>query len=165
MKKIIVISIIFGIIVIILLCFVIYPLLNEVRKNSQEFILAKKELVSFKAETEEFEQSKEVYRSLKTDLEKIDQLFINSDVPIDLIKFWRETAKDSGLLIDISPILLEAGETVLWDSIGFRLDLIGSFSNFLKFLEKIETAPYLIEIQNLSAKTSNQFLTIKVYIK
>lgn len=165
MKKIIVVSIIFGIIVIILLCFVIYPLLSGVKKNSQEFILAKKELVSFKAETEEFEQSKEVYRSLKTDLEKIDQLFINPDVPIDLIKFWRETAKDSGILIDISPTSLGAKETVLWDSIGFRLDLIGSFSNFLKFLEKIETAPYLIEIQNLSAKSSKQFLTIKVYIK
>jgi len=165
MKKIIVVSIIFGIIVIILLCFVIYPLLSRVKKNSQEFILAKKELVSFKAETEEFEQSKEVYRSLKTDLEKIDQLFINPDVPIDLIKFWRKTAKDSGTLIDISPTSLGAKETVLWDSIGFRLDLIGSFSNFLKFLEKIETAPYLIEIQNLSAKSSKQFLTIKVYIK
>ena len=165
MKKIIVTSIIFGIVVIILLSFVVYPLLSGVRKNSQEFILAKKELVSFKAETEEFEQSKEVYRSLKTGLEKIDQLFISSDVPIDLIKFWREAAQNSGLLIDISPISLGAKETALWDSIGFRLSLIGSFSNFLKFLEKIETAPYLIEIQNLSAKNSKQFLTIKVYIK
>lgn len=165
MKKIIVTSIIFGIVIIILLCFVIYPLLDGVRKNSQELILAKKELVSFKAETEEFEQSKKVYGSLKADLEKIDELFINSDVPIDLIKFWRETAGDSGLLIDISPTSFGAKETVLWDSIGFRLDLIGSFSNFLKFLEKIETAPYLIEIQNLSAKNLKQSLTIKVYIK
>lgn len=165
MKKIIVISIIFGIIVIILLFFVIYPLLSGVKKNSQEFILAKKELISFKAETEEFEQSKKAYGSLKADLEKIDELFINPDVPIDLIKFWRETAKDSSLSIDIFPTSLGASETALWDSIGFRLSLIGSFSNFLKFVEKIETASYLIEIQNLSAKNSKQFLTIKVYIR
>ena len=165
MKKIIVISIIFGIVVIILLCFVIYPLLSGVKKNSQDLILAKKELISFKAETEKFEQSKKVYGSLKTDLEKIDELFIDSDVPINLIKFWRKTAEDSGLLIDISPTSLEVSETVLWASIGFRLNLIGSFPKFLKFLEKIETALYLIEIQNLSAKGSEQFLTIKVYIK
>jgi len=165
MKKIIVISIIFGIVAIILLCFVIYPLLSGVKKNSQDLILAKKELISFKAETEEFEQSKKVYGSLKTDLEKIDELFIDSDVPINLIKFWRKTAEDSGLLIDISPTSLEVSETVLWASIGFRLNLIGSFPKFLKFLEKIETALYLIEIQNLSAKGSEQFLTIKVYIK
>ncbi len=165
MKKIITISVIFGIIIVILFSFVIYPLLNGVKKNSQELILAKKELVSFKTKTKEFEQSKKAYGSLKTDLEKIDELFINSDVPIDLIKFWRETAKDSGLLIDISPTSLEVSETVLWNSIGFRLSLIGPFSDFLEFLEKIETAPYLIEIQNLSAKTSKQFLTIKVYIK
>jgi len=165
MKKIIVISIIFGIVVIILLCFVIYPLLSGVKKNSQDLILAKKELISFKAETEKFEQSKKVYGSLKTDLEKIDELFIDSDVPVNLIKFWRKTAEDSGLLIDISPTSLEVSETVLWDSIGFRLNLIGSFPKFLKFLEKIETALYLIEIQNLSIKGSEQFLTIKVYIK
>ena len=165
MKKIIVISIIFGAVTAILLYLVVYLVLSGVKKNSQELIFAKKELVSFKTETEEFERSKEVYRSLKTDLEKMDQLFINPDVPIDLVRFWRETAKDSNLLIDISPTSLGAEETVLWDSIGFRLSLIGPFSNFLKFLEKIETSLYLIEIQNLSAKSSKQFLTIKVYIK
>jgi len=164
-RKIIVISIIFGAVSLCLIFLVIYPLLKGVKKNSQELILAKKELVSFKTKAEEFEQFKKVYGSLKTDLEKIDELFINSDVPIDLVKFWRETAKDSGLSIDISPTPLEDKETALWDSIGFRLNLSGSFSGFSKFLEKIETAPYLIEIQNLSVKTSEQFLTIKVYIK
>ncbi len=164
-RKIIVISIVFGAVTLSLIFLVIRPLLSGVKKNSQELILAKKELVSFKTKSKKFEQSKKVYVSLKTDLEKIDELFINSDVPIDLIKFWRETAKDSGLLIDISPTSLETSETALWDSIGFRLSLTGYFSDFLKFLEKIETAPYLIEIQNLSAKTFKQFLTIKVYIK
>lgn len=52
MKKLIVISIIFGIAAIILLCFVIYPLLSGVKRNSQELILAKKELVSFETKTE-----------------------------------------------------------------------------------------------------------------
>ena len=165
MKKTAVISIIFEVIITILFCFVIYSLLSGVRNNSQELILAKRELVLFKTKTEEFEQCKEAYGGLKTDLEKIDELFINPDVPVDLIKFWRKTANDSGLLIDISPTSVEATETTSWDSIGFRLSLIGSFSNFLRFLEKIETAPYLIEIQNLSAKNSKQFLTIKVYIK
>jgi len=165
MKKIIIISIVFGAVSLSLIFLVICPLLKGIKKNSQELILAKKELVSFKTKAEEFEQSKEICGGLKTDLEKIDELFINPDVPIDLIKFWRKTAEDSDLLIDISPVSLKTEETVLWDSIGFRLSLIGSFSDFSKFLEKIETAPYLIEIQNLSAKTSEQFLTVKVYIK
>jgi len=165
MKRINIISIIFGLMVIGLFCFAIYFLLSGVKKNSEELILAKRELVSFKTKTEEFEQSKEVYKSLKTELEKIDELFVNPDVPIDLIKFWRETAENSNLSIDISPTSLKTSEAVLWDSMGFRLSLIGSFPDFLKFLEKIETAPYLIEIQNLSAKGFEQSLTIKVYIK
>jgi len=172
-KKIIVISVFFGIVIIILISFVIYPLFKGIKKNSQDFILARKELVSSKAEAEKFEQFREIYPSLKKDLEKVDELFINPEVPIDLIKFWRDTAEDVGVSIDIFPTSLEPTETMPWDFLGFRLTLIGSFPDCLKFLEKTETGPYLIEIYDLSAKKYEQpsfgdvrtNLTVKVYTK
>ncbi len=172
-KKIIVISVFFGIVIIILISFVVYPLFRGIKKNSQDFILARKELISSKSETEKFEQFKEIYVSLQKDLEKIDELFINPEVPIDLIRFLREIAKDAGISIDISPSPLETTETASWDSIGFRLTLTGPFPDCLKFLEKIETGPYLIEIYDLSSKKYEEFfvrdvrtnLTIKVYTK
>lgn len=149
-KKIIIFSIIFGLISLTLVCFVIYPLFKEIKENSGEFISSKKELALSKNETEKFGEIKEVYKNLEADLEKIDKLFIDSEVPVELIKFWEDIAKDSGLFINISPTSLTTAEGETWKSMGFQITLSGSSSNFLKFLEKTETGPYLIEIKNLA---------------
>lgn len=151
-KKIIIFSLIFGIITLVLINFVICSLLEGIKKDSEEFIAAKKELILSKGETGKFEQFKETYKELEPDLEKIDKLFVDPEVPIDLIEFWEKTAIDSELSINISPALLKALETDPWHSVGFQIALVGPFPDFLKFLEKIENAPYLIEIQNLIVK-------------
>jgi len=159
-KKIIIFSIIFGLISLALVCFVIYPLFKEIKKNSGELISLKRELALSKNETEKFGEIKEVYENLEADLEKIDKLFIDSEVPVELIQFWETIAKDSGLLINISPTSSTTAEGETWDSIGFQITLSGSSSNFLEFLEKTETGPYLIEIQNLVVKkiTGGEFV-------
>ena len=168
-KKIIIFSVIFGIATIAIVGFIIRPLFKGIERSSEELITAKKELILSQEEAGKFEQFKEIYRGLEPDLEKINQLFVDSEIPIDLIKSWEEEARDSELSIKISPIFLETAETDPWNSIGFQLRLIGPFPNFLKFLEKTETSPYLIEIQNLTAEKSAQgvstTLTVKVYTK
>ncbi len=163
-KKIIIFSIIFGLISLALVCFVIYPLFKEIKKNSSEFVALKKELAMSKNETEKFGEVKEIYKNLEPDLKKIDKLFTNSEVPIELIQFWEAIAKDSGLFVDILPAPLKTVEGETWGSIGFQITLAGSSSNFLKFLEKTETGPYLIEIQNLIVKkTAGEELRPKGY--
>jgi len=147
-KKTLTISIIFGI-ALVLIVFFIYFLFAEIKKNSQDLILAKKELISLQAKIENLQNFKEIYKTLEPDLEKIDLMLIDLEVPIDFIKFLEKTGEDSGVLIDISPISIRKIETDPWPSIGFQIALTGSFPNCLKFLEKIETSPYLIEIQNL----------------
>ena len=151
-KKIIIISIIFGIISSALVIFGVYPLVNGIKKNSEELIGVKKELILFKEEIGKFSELREVYAKLEPDLEKTDKLFIDPEVPIDLIRFWENMAADSGLLINISPIDTKTEEGAKWKSMGFEVTLAGSFPNFLKFLEKTESAPYLIEIQNLTIR-------------
>lgn len=155
-KKIIIFSVIFGIAAIAIVGFIIRPLFKGIEKSSEELITAKKELILSQEEAGKFEQFKEIYKGLKPDLEKINQLFVDPEIPIDLIKFWEKEARDSELSIKISPIFLEVAETDPWNSIGFRLSLIGSFPDFLKFLEKTETSPYLIEIQNLTVEGLDQ---------
>jgi len=174
-KKIIIFSAIFGLAVIVMVGFIIYPLLKGIEKSSEEFIAAKKELILSKEEARKFEQFEEIYKELEPDLEKINQFFVDSDIPIDLIKFWEKEARDSKLSIKISPISSKTAKTDPWNSIRFRLSLVGSFPNFLKFLEKTEMSPYLIEIQNLTVEKLSQeeldskdvsiALVIKVYTK
>lgn len=151
-QKILLNSAIFGAVILVLIIFLIHPLFKEIKKNSEDLILAKKELIFLQAKIENLEEFKEIYRALEPDLEKIDLLFIDPGVPIDFIKFLEKTGVDSRVSINISPISIKKSKIDPWSLMGFQITLAGSFSNCLKSLEKIETAPYLIEIQNLNIR-------------
>jgi len=151
-KQIILISVGFGIILLLIVAFVICPLFEGIGTASSDFILAKKELSLSESELEKSEQFKGAYAKLETDLNKISQLFANPEVPIDLIEFWEKLAGQSQLSIDIAPVSLAAKKEDVWGFLGFRINLEGSFQDFLKFLQKTESGPYLSEVQNLSVK-------------
>lgn len=173
MKKIILISIVFGLITLSLVFIGIFPLFQEIKKSSEALIALRAELTLLQDRDKKIEQLKRSYKELEPSLEKIDKLFFDPETPIDLIEFWEKLASSSGLSIKISPVSLKTLESDPWNSIGFQLSLTGltgSFSNFMKFLEKIERGPYLIEIQNLSIQKLNEgdfniSLVTKVYTK
>lgn len=168
MKKIIVFSVIFGLVSLALIIFGVYPLSKGIKKNSEELIVQRKELILAEAGTGKLNRLKEISKKIEPDLEKINGLFIDPEIPIDLIKFFEKTAQDSKLLMDISLAGFKTAENDPWGSLGFQIILAGSFSNFSKFLEKIENGPYLIEIQNLAIKRLTEeeiraTLAIKVF--
>ncbi len=133
----------------LLVSFVIVPLFRRIEKNLAELINIKKELVMSERQAGKFEQFRDMYKEMEPDLDKIDQLFVDPDVPINLIEFWEKTASDCNLLISVSPASLKQEKNDSWDSIGFQINLTGSFVDFSKFLEKTEANSYLIEAQSL----------------
>ncbi|PIR71899.1 MAG: hypothetical protein COU42_03110 [Candidatus Nealsonbacteria bacterium CG10_big_fil_rev_8_21_14_0_10_36_24] len=153
-KEIILISVVFGILTLLLIVFLVYPFLKDIQQVSDELILLREKLFLAKSEFEKSEQFKQGYKGLESDLNKIQQFFINPEVPIDLIEFWEKTAAGAGLSINIVPTSLSAValESEPWSSLIFRLNLTGSFPNFLKFLQKTERGPYLIEVQDINVK-------------
>ena len=171
-KKILIASIIFGLIALLLICFVVFPLLKGIKEDSEEIIALKKDLILFQNKINNFEKAIESYANMESSIERIEGLFIDPKIPIGLIEFWEKIARDSGISIEISPVSLRSSETDPWNSIGFQLTLTGFSPNFLEFLEKIETSPHLIEIQNLNVKKTeieasennvNVILIAKIY--
>jgi len=126
--------------------------LKEIRANSQELISLKSELASFQKETENLNKLKVVYQNYQSNLAKIDQIFIDPEVPIEFFNFLDKNASLSQLKIEISPVSKRETETESSPSLFFQISTSGSFLNFLKFLEKLENAPYLIDILNLNVK-------------
>ncbi len=155
-KKIIFTSGILGIISLIFIFLIICPLLNNIKKNSEALISQKRELASLEGEIENLKNFGKIYQAQHENLEKIDKLFIDPEIPTDIIKFvgfLRKIAEDSQISIDISsPTPKKEIAADPWPSITFQVALKGKFSDFGKFLEKIETGPYLIEILNLNAR-------------
>jgi len=150
-KKIFFSLIIFGIISVLLIFLMIYPLLKEIKKDSEDFISQKEKLISLKEEIKNFKKIESLYKTYQPNLDKIESLFINPEFPVEFISFLEENAEKSQLKIEISP-LAGKKETEPWPSLFFKIKTSSSFTNFLKFLERLESSFYLIEISDLNIK-------------
>lgn len=149
-RKIYISLIIFSGLSILLSVFLIYPLLSEIEEKSQDFLSQKEKLMVLEKKVENLEKFRMIFPEISANLEKIDDLFVNQKMPIDFISFLERTSQNSQLTLKISPAPPLKIEKDPWPSISFQLISTGSFPNFLKFLEKLESSFYLIEIQNLS---------------
>lgn len=161
--------VVFIVFIVLMIVFVINPLYQEAKEKSQELVNQKKQLSILETKIGNLERFKILYKSLEDILEKIDNLFVDSEVPVEFITFLETTADNSNLIIDISPGSSGKFGKDPWPSIIFKTSLTGEFPNFLKFMEKLENSQYLIEIQNLAVnkKTTGVegTLTIKVFVK
>jgi Tfp pilus assembly protein PilO len=144
--------IIFILLAILLILFVIYPLLKEIKINSEEFISKKQSLTLLEKKIENLRQYQTTWREIEPNLERIDKLFIDPELPVEFISFLEKTASDCELSVEISPFSGQKTTNDPWPSLLFQIKTTASFSKFLKFLEKLENSPYLIEIQNLNVK-------------
>lgn len=173
-KNITIFLIIWSTIVLVFIIFLIYPLFNEIRGASQNFISQKNRLLELEIRAENFRELQQIYKIYQPDFKKIDQLFINAEEPINFIEFLEEEAILAQISIEMLPFPPKEDDP--WPSMDFRLTLEGPFPNFLKFLERLESSIYLIEILNLHLKRLNEDLNedegnieatllIKVYTK
>lgn len=140
---------IFGAIIGILILVIISFILQGIQKSSQELISQKKELILFEQNEKNLENIRGQYNVHQQNLEKINNFFIDPALPIEFIRFLEKSAFDSQASINVS----SAKEIIEPEpAFSFNTSLAGSFSNFLKFIDKLENAPYLIEITNLNIK-------------
>lgn len=160
-KKTAVSLVIFGIIILIFIVLVIHPLFEAIRVDSQNLIFQKNRKAELVLKTENIKEFQKNYKDYQSNLKKISDLFINSAEPINFIEFLEKEAANSQLSIKIAPFPPRETEEDPWPSMNFQLTLTGPFPNFLKFLEKLESSNYLIEILNLNVPT----LSIKAYAR
>ncbi len=141
---------IFIVLILLTVVFVIFPLSREIKSNSRELVFQKESSTALQAKILNLEKFKVLRKSLEEFLEKTQGLFVNSSLPIEFINFLETISGRCQVQIEISPPSAGKIEKDPWPSLTFQISLTGSFSNFLKFLEKLENSPYLVEIQNVN---------------
>ncbi|HDL75139.1 MAG TPA: hypothetical protein ENH06_02060 [bacterium] len=161
---------------IIFIVFLINPLFKKINENSKIYVSQENIFVNLEKKAKNINNFQSYYKKYKKEIEKIDLLFINSNEPIEFIKFLETEAQASNIHLEMSPSSLRKLKNEPWSFLSFQLILKGSFSNISMFLEKLESAPYLIKIENFTLKKSSQIkkeetknltatLLIKVYSK
>lgn len=147
--------IIFVVLIVLMVVFVIYPVLKGVQGDSEKLSLQKTNLLVLEDKIENLKKYKTDNKNFEEILKETDILFVDSKVPIKFISFLETTSRNCALGIEISPSSSKQLEKDIWPSLAFQIVAKGSFPNILKFIEKLEAGPYLIEVQNFSAgKTS-----------
>jgi len=165
-KKIYLSIAIFGIISTLLVVFVVSPLFKEIKAISQNLFLKKNKIAYLREERENIKKIENLYKAYQPDLDRIENLFIDPEIPIEFIGFLEKTAAGSQIKLEISSMTRAAAkggdeqssattkktEQEPWQSLSAQLLVTGSFSNFSKFLHKLENGPYLIEVLDLNTK-------------
>lgn len=146
-RKIFFISITLVLIAFSLMLLLVISLTKDIKRNSQEFVLQRRALTLLERQFQEFENFEKNSAFYQSNLEKLDKLFLNPEVPVDFIQFLEQETGNLGILIKIFPSIITSRETDPWESIGFQILLTGSFPSCLKFLEKLQVSPWLLEVQ------------------
>lgn len=143
--------------VLTLIVFLIYPVLRDIKNSSKEILLNKIKVISINEQNRELNNFKKRYNNYVHNLEKVDQLFVDSKDPVSFIKFLEKTANDSGISTDIKlDISLSAKGFNDWPVVVSNISATGEFLNILKFSEKLDTSPYLMRTKNIIIKKSSQ---------
>lgn len=152
-NKIYIIVVFFGLITLFLFVFLVFPFFKNIKNNSDNLFSKKQSIAIFKNQATEVENFKKKYDEYRPNLERIDQLFIDLENPVDFIEFLEKTASSSGIEseISLSPYSLKQEDEF---SITFQFFSSGNFLKILEFTKALESGPYLIEIKNLIIKNS-----------
>lgn len=135
---------------ILMVGFVIFPLFDQIKDNSKELISQKKMSLELETKIANLEKFKDIHIDLQYFLNQVDDLFVDSRVPIEFISFLEGASQEFQIESEILSVSEKRIEKDFWPHLTFQVVSSGFFPDFLKFLEKIENGPYLIELQNMT---------------
>ncbi|TSC75836.1 MAG: hypothetical protein G01um101430_6 [Parcubacteria group bacterium Gr01-1014_30] len=170
-KKTYISIVVFSVISLLLIALVVYPLLGGIKENSTQLLEAKNKLLSSAVEEDLYLEAQELYKKRLPDLERMTQVFIDPDVPLELINFLEREATTSAVQIEITSIAKKADKKDLWPSLLVQISAQGPFPNFLRFLERLENGTYLIEVSDITVRKladgpgTKVVVSIKVYTR
>ncbi|MBU0546996.1 MAG: type 4a pilus biogenesis protein PilO [Patescibacteria group bacterium] len=141
-----------------LIVFGIYYLWIDINNSSSKLASQKGLSANIDSEIQNIEKFKKLYPTINPNLEKASDLLSNYEAPVEFMKFLEAVAYDCQLSTTVTALNQSKGQdkTSVWPFLPFQLKSLGSFTNFYKFLDKIESGPYLVEIQNLKIDRINE---------
>ncbi len=148
-KKVWISILIFLVIVAIFFFLPIRLLLLSIAKDAEELFEQKANSLIREKEVENLQSNKAFYENHQVDLSGVESQLVYADMPIDLITFLEDGALLSGVKISISPGVVGAQEKDTWPTFDLLLSVEGSSSGLLKFLNKLESGQYFIDITSL----------------
>ncbi len=139
----------FFLVALFLILFFIWPLEKAIKKNSEKLIALKENLVALQEDLKNIQELKKTEGKIKKTKEKIETLFIDKEVPVKFIHFLEALSQNYQLSLELFPIIQKKSQNEPWEPLNFQVNVTGPFPNVVRFLEKIETGPFLVRVEAL----------------
>ncbi len=152
-QKILIAVVCCGVLTTLFLGGVLYPVFQGVLEDHKKVLEHKKELLQLVEDKKNSREFEMVGSQYVKELMQLENLFVDSETPIAFFRFLDETAASFRLRIEKVPGPTQRGEGDLWPSFDVRLAGGGLYPDFMAFLQKIENAPYLLEVKTLTLST------------
>lgn len=164
-KKIYFIFFLWVVIFFLLLKFGVIFFAGEFKTFSQDIASQKKAQGLLESRIKDFTNFQKNYSFYQPIFEKLENSFVDKEAPIEFIEFLEKEANDANLAIKISPSTVNSKEKENWIPIGFQILLQGNFSNGLRFLERLEQCPWLVEILRVNIEKIPENNNIKLTLE
>lgn len=141
-------AIVFLAVIFALTLFVFRPLWLKIKEKSQSLAESESTLEALGEQLDIFQQFQTnslVYQEYTLIL---DNFFIQQSAPIRFMEFIESQAAEVGLSLDVQALTLHQPNQQ--DDFGFRLKVEGPYPGALKFLSRLEEAPWLIDLPQLT---------------
>jgi|AntAceMinimDraft_16_1070373.scaffolds.fasta_scaffold07578_2 hypothetical protein len=151
-----------AIIFFLLFLFCVIPVYKSIVETSEQLASLRQELASVESLSKNFDDFENNFLSYEQGLEEMKNLlereaFIDPEIPISFINFFKEQASDFNLVLKISPAGFQEKEDGVWDYMNFRIEGTGRFVDIMRFLEKLENGRWLIGETNISISRQEEF--------
>lgn len=135
----------------IFLVFAVFPLLKSIAKTTEVLQTQKQKFSELEASQKALEDFRR-FKTANTDqFSKLKSFLVDTENPSSFFAFLENLADSQLFSLRIVPQEPKTIPGDLWPSIDFQVSSRTSFPKLFAFLEKLETGPYLLSIQNLQA--------------
>ena len=162
----------FAVCSVIFLWAFVYPVFHGVLEDYKKVLAHKKEILQLKEDANSTRELEMLSVQYAKEFAQLEGFFVDSNIPIALFRFLDETAALFNVQIEKSPGVIQQFEGDRWPSFEVRLAGRASYPGLMAFLQKIENAPYLLEVKTLTIAAKKGFerevefsLSLKVFTK
>jgi Tfp pilus assembly protein PilO len=157
----------------LLVYFLVVPAVSKIKKSSLEYLRYKERIATIKAELSNFKDFEKNHRLYLKGLEEMEelvsgQLFVDREVPTELVNFCQTEAQKNNLALAITPLSLKEKKEP-FDFVALQMRLEGQFPDFLRFLKRLENSQWLINTEKVFLSREKgkieASLIIKAYAK
>jgi len=162
--------ILFGTASAVFAVLVAYPIFRGITRDYNAAVIQKQELAQLQEDRKRLQELDSVLTQYQQEFAELKSLFLDIETPIEFFRFLDISAEEFRVELKKTPGVPQKLDEDLWGSMTVNLTGSGAYTDVEAFLQKVEYAPYVLELQKLSIaegiKNQVRFSALlKVYTK